>query len=421
MCHDNLNTRQWSRRAFLKGGSMAVFGLTLGGLPPFVVNAANSKHKELIFSKKKTLITIFQRGAMDGLAAVQPINNPFLKANRPRLFIDNDSKDEKLLRLDDEFGLSPYLKPFKSIYDNGQMAIIHGSGIPIENRSHFDMQDFAESGTPGKKSTLDGWLNRAMENTKTTNNQSPFRAVALTPTKPRIFYGNESSLSVERLEDLNFPETLLSEEQLNGIGKEYEQERNERLSNSGKNGIEAVKLLKRIDFDTKSEINYPKSNLGNSLKQIAQLIKAGVGLEIAFAESTGWDTHSRQPTRNGAFARNATDLSNSIAAFWNDIEKFQDDVVVMTMTEFGRTTKENGSLGTDHGRGSCQFLIGNNLKSKTIFNNLKSIDEETSARELPVTTDFRDVCATVLAKHLNIEGSSIFPNYNVNYLDLFRA
>ncbi len=421
MCHDTVKNRQWSRRGFLKGSGLAVFGLTLGGIPSFVAQAATNTFKKNSYVKQKTLVTIFQRGAMDGLAAVQPIENSFLQNARPELFLKAGKGEEKLLDLDGTFGLSPYLSPLINFFESGQMAIVHGSGLPIENRSHFDMQDYTESGTPGKKSTKTGWLNRAMVSSEKKKNTSPFRAVALAPTRPRILYGNESSIAVERLEDLNFRESIISEESLNGIGKAYQYERNLRLSNAGQNGLEAIKLMKSIDLEMKDTINYPHSNLGHSLRQIAQLIKAGVGLEIAFAESIGWDTHSRQPTKNGAFARNATDLSNCIAAFWKDIKQYQDDVVIMTMTEFGRTTKQNGSLGTDHGSGSCQFIIGNNIKGGKILNNLKQINRETCSRELPVTTDFRDVAQTVLNNHLNMSDTSIFPNYDAKNIPLFKV
>ncbi len=421
MCHDTIKHEQWNRRAFLKGSSMAVFGLTLGGIPSFVAQAATQTFETPVFKRKKILVTIFQRGAMDGLAAVQPIENHFLKKVRPNLMLSTLSQEEKLVDLNGNFGLSPYLFSLKPYFNANQMAIIHGSGLPIDNRSHFDMQDFTESGTPGMKSTQTGWLNRALAQTDRATMVSPFKAVAMTPTRPRILYGNESSIAVERLEDLRFRESVITDEQLNGIGHEYNAEQNERLRNAGKNGLEAIKLMKHIDLNTQSAQTYPKSNLGHSLRQIAQLIKANVGLEIAFAESTGWDTHSRQPTKSGAFARNAEDLSKSIAAFWEDLGTFQDDVVVMTMTEFGRTTNQNGSLGTDHGRGSCQFILGNNIDGGKIFNNLKTIDEQTCARELPVTTDFRNVCTTVLKNHLNIDATTIFPEFQPESIPLFRG
>ncbi|WP_019037953.1 DUF1501 domain-containing protein [Psychroflexus tropicus] len=425
MCHDTLKHNNWSRRGFLKGSGMALFGLTLGGLPSFVARAAEQVKEQPLFKRKKTLVTIFQRGAMDGLAAVQPLGNSFLQTSRPDIYFPYSGNGEKIIALNDDYGLNPYLEPLKKLWDDGQMNIVHGMGIPLENRSHFDMQDFMESGTPGKKATKTGWLNRAMQTDLKNNDTSPFRAVAMSPTRPRILYGEQSSITVEKLEDLRFSttadkrESVITDEELNGIGQKYSQVRDERLKNAGKNGLEAIKILKRIELKTDATVAYPKSTLGNSLRQIAQLIKAGVGLEIAFAESTGWDTHSRQATRLGGFARQARDLSASIAAFWEDISNYKDDVVVVTMTEFGRTTRQNGSTGTDHGRGSCQFIIGNEVASNQIFHKLDTINEETCDRELPVTTDFRDVMSTVLSHHLGLDNNSIFPNWRSTQLPIF--
>ncbi|WP_430908129.1 DUF1501 domain-containing protein [Maribacter sp. 2-571] len=419
MCHDTMNEREWSRRGFLKGGSLAVFGITLGGIPPFIAKAATMPLRSNALSRKKTVVTIFQRGAMDGLAAVQPMENTFLKSVRPNLFLDSKNKTEQLLPLVDGYGLNPYLGALKPLFDKGQMNIVHGVGLPIENRSHFDMQDFMESGTPGVKSTSDGWINRSLKR-PVSQNASPFRAVALSPSRPRIFYGNTPTLAVERLQDLRFDQQLVTDEALNGIGEQYKKEQNERFRNAGKNGLEAIKLLRSIDLETPKQTSYPNSTLGSGLQQIAQLIKAQVGLEVAFAESTGWDTHSRQPTKNGAFARNAQDLASAMAAFWEDISTYQDDVVVMTMTEFGRTTRQNGALGTDHGSGSCQFILGNNLDQHYLHHNLKEINEGTCERELPVTTDVRSVFSTVLSEHLNISASGTFPDFVPQQLSLFK-
>ena len=165
--------------------------------------------------------------------------------------------------------------------------------------------------------------------------------------------------------------------------------------------------------------------MGNSLKQIAQLIKADVGLEIGFAESTGWDTHFNQGTSNGIFARNVADLSNSIAAFWTDMgANYQDDVVIMTMTEFGRTVKQNGSGGTDHGRASCNFILGNYLKGGIVHGDVKplAIENLEDGRDVAVTTDFRAVFSEVADKHLLLNNDHLlFPDWKGTHLDLFNT
>ena len=166
---------------------------------------------------------------------------------------------------------------------------------------------------------------------------------------------------------------------------------------------------------------YPKSRLGQSLLQIAFLIQAGVGLMIACAESEGWDTHLRQGRANGLFAQRATDLARSIAAFWRDIEPYQDDVTVLTMTEFGRTVRQNGSGGTDHGHGSCLFALGNAVDGGKVYGELPTLSPESlfEGRDLPVTTDFRAVFSEVAGKVFDIaDDQAIFPGWTGHRLPL---
>ncbi len=197
----------------------------------------------------------------------------------------------------------------------------------------------------------------------------------------------------------------------------YDQTSSSLLNKTGKESFDAVKMLSKADIKNYQPANgatYPNSPLGNSLKQIAQLIKMDVGLEIAFAESGGWDTHFNQGTENGAFARNVADLSNSINALWTDLGSMQDDVTIMTATEFGRTVKQNGSGGTDHGRGSCCFILGNDVNGGKVHGDVKSLAVENLAdgRDLAVTTDFRSIFSEVADKHLLINNdTALFPDW----------
>ena len=199
------------------------------------------------------------------------------------------------------------------------------------------------------------------------------------------------------------------------------------LKETGKESFDAVKMLQKADVRNYIPANnavYPTTPLGNSLKQIAQLIKMDVGLEVAFAESGGWDTHFNQGTRTGVFARNVADLSNSITAFWNDMGAYQDDVTVMTMTEFGRTVKQNGTGGTDHGRASCNFILGNDVNGGLVHGKVKplAIENLEDGRDLAVTTDFRSVFSEVADKHLNINNDKIlFPDWTGNKLGVMRS
>nr|WP_299339581.1 DUF1501 domain-containing protein [Allomuricauda sp.] len=422
MCEEKGN-KHWSRRSFIKTSGLSLFTTTLGGVPSFVAQAATSILEPALFQRKKVLVCIFQRGAMDGISAVQPIDNAFLKKHRPNLvFSATGNASKKLLDLNGAFGLHPELAPLAPYYENGTLAILHGVGSPVANRSHFDAQDFMESGTPGIKGTQSGWLNRAMGSMG--HEATPFKAVSFTPTSPRSFYGENAHIVVQDLSDLSFSVEELQE--LQKLKELYQKENMAELANAGIYNIEAAEMMASLDV-LNQPVNpnsaYPMSPLGLGLKQTAKLIKANAGLEIAFVESNGWDTHSRQNVDYGGFTLRARDLAQSIAAFWEDLGALQDDVVVMTMTEFGRTVLENGSFGTDHGRASCSFILGNSVNGGKIYGSFPELAFENleDNRDLPVTTDFRSYFATVASKHLNInETSVLFPDWDGEFLELFR-
>jgi uncharacterized protein (DUF1501 family) len=413
-----------SRRGFLKGGGLALIGVGLsGGVPAFALNAALSKKQMGPYKKTKTLVCIFQRGAMDGLMAVTPFTDNNLMAARPNLFMTAASglpgTNAPLINLDGRFGLHPGFKSFEPLYRDGRLAIVHGIGSPNNTRSHFDAQDYMESGTPFNKGTSSGWLNRAA-GLILHNQVTPFQAVSLTSALPRSFYGDTPCIAINNLQDfalqlrgnpLNIQSASTSFEDL------YDQTTPGLLQQAGKESFDAIKLLKQSDIKNYQPANqavYPSSALGNALKQIAQLIKMDVGLEVAFAEHGGWDTHFNQGTATGIFANNAADLSNSISAFWMDIGAYQDEVVVMTMTEFGRTVHQNGTGGTDHGRASCNFILGNKVRGGKVHGDMLALAVENleDGRDLAVTTDFRSVFSEVADSHLGIHNDQVlFPDW----------
>ena len=405
-----------SRRAFLKAGGLALFGVGIGGVPSFVARAAGQSKNLLPYKKNNVLVCIFQRGAMDGLMAVTPFTDPFLKASRPTLFMDA-SANGSLIDLDGKFGLHPSFGAFSNLFDNKQLAIVHGMGSPNNTRSHFDAQDYMESGTPFNKGTASGWLNRAVG--LLGHDASPFQAVSLTSSLPRSFYGDNPSLAINNLADFSIAKGAKGMNMAAQSFEElYDQTTQDLLRETSKESFDAIKMLQKTDVKNYKPANnaaYPTSPLGNALKQIAQLIKMDVGLEVAFAESGGWDTHFNQGTDKGVFARNAADLSNSMAAFWADIGTLQDLVTVMTMTEFGRTVKQNGTGGTDHGRGSCMFILGNDVKGGKVHGivNPLSIENLEDGRDLAVTTDFRSIFSEVADQHLKLsDDKRLFPDWN---------
>lgn len=409
-----------SRKAFLKQAGLALFSIGVGGVPAFLATAAGSDKQFRPYKKKKVLVFIFQRGAMDGLMAVTPFTDNFLKQARPTLFMDaaKATEGKSLIDLDGRFGLHPSMAAFENLFKEKRLAIVHGMGSPNNSRSHFDAQDYMESGTPFNKGTTSGWLNRAVG--LMGHDATPFRAVSMTSALPRSFYGDNEAMAISNLQDFAI--------QLNGnpmganvaaksFEEIYDQTTSSLLSKTSKESFDAIKMLQKTDvknYQPTVGAVYPNSPLGKSLKQIAQLIKMDVGMEVAFAESGGWDTHFNQGTENGVFARNVADLSNSIAAFWKDIAPMQDDIAIMTTTEFGRTVKQNGTGGTDHGRASCAFILGNDVNGGKVHADMKPLSVENLAdgRDLAVTTDFRSIFSEVADKHLNLnDDKKLFPDW----------
>lgn len=419
-----------SRRGFLKSGGLALFGIGMGGVPTFIARAANGNKIVSPYKRKKILVCIFQRGAMDGLMAVTPFTDDYLKAARPTLFMSaaKNGKTKPVIDLDGHFGLHPAMSAFEPLYREKRLAIVHGIGSPNNTRSHFDAQDYMESGTPFNKGTSSGWLNRAVG--LMGHDATPFRAVSLTSAVPRSLYGDNPAVAISNLQDFAIQlrgNPLGANMAAKSFEDLYDQTSSRLLKQTGKESFDAIKMLRKADtknYTPASGAVYPATALGKALQQIAQLIKMDVGIEVAFAESGGWDTHFNQGTELGVFARNATDLSNSITAFWTDMGAYQDDITLMTMTEFGRTVKQNGTGGTDHGRASCNFILGNDVNGGQVHGTVQplSVENLEDGRDLAVTTDFRNVFREVADKHLQLRNNQVlFPDWKGNNIGVMHA
>ncbi|GAC1527227.1 MAG: DUF1501 domain-containing protein [Sediminibacterium sp.] len=417
-----------NRRAFMRSGALALFAAGIGGVPTFIARAAGSRKMAPPYKKNKVLVCIFQRGAMDGLMAVSPYTDPNLKILRPTLYMSPAQTEGKQFDLDGHFGLHPSLDGLIPFFTEERMAIVHGVGSPNNTRSHFDAQDYMESGTPFSKGTASGWLNRVVG--LMGHDATPFRAVSITSALPRSLYGDNEALAISNLQDFaiqmrgNPVATNMAAQSFEQL---YDQTSSEILNRTGKESFDAMKMLNTNNlknYQPAAGVVYPVSPLGNSLKQIATLIKMEVGLEVAFAESGGWDTHYNQGTVNGALARNLKDFGDSIAAFWKDLAVHQDDVTVMTMTEFGRTAFQNGTGGTDHGRASCLFVLGNDVQGGKVYHNITSLAKQDleDGRDLPVSTDFRSVFSAVADRHLKInDDQTLFPAWEGTGIGIMKA
>lgn len=410
------------RRYFLRSGGIALASLGLmSAAPEFLHQFASAQAAKNSFGKKKTLIAIFQRGAVDGLNMVVPHGEDEYYSLRRNIAIQPPKKNNGAIDLDGFFGLHPSLSPFEKIWNDKRLAIINSVGSPDNTRSHFDAQDYMESGTPGVKSTRDGWINRLLLEDQ-TNNDSPFRAVSMAQQIPRSMFGRAPSIAMTNLADFSIKAGNYSNAVQGGFEGIWHEKLNDGLGDTGKETFEAVNFLKRANPAKLKPDNgavYPNSPFGRSLMQIAQLIKAGVGLEVAFTDSPGlnWDTHANQGGAQGQMANLLRDFGAAISALTIDLGKTMDDVVILTMSEFGRTVRQNGTGGTDHGHGNAMFVIGNSVKGGKVYGDWKGLKAGAlnEGRDLAVTTDFRDVFGEVASKHLGTgDLKKVFPGYDSN-------
>jgi len=415
-----------NRRFFLKSGSVALasVGMSLSA-PTFLERVVLGQARSN--GKRKTLIAIFQRGAVDGLNVVVPFGESNYYSARPSIAIPKPQSGnaEAAIDLDGFFGLHPSLSSFKPLWDSKRLAIVHASGSPDNTRSHFDAQDYMESATPGVKSTSDGWLNRYLQS-KSDPDKSLFRAVSMTKTMPRVLQGHAAAVAMSNLSDFAIRAGRSSADLQGGFEAIYARE-NDSLAGMGRETFEAVNYLKKVNpaqYQPENGAQYPRNPFGNSLLQIAQLIKAGVGLEVAFTDIGGWDTHVNQGNARGQLGNLLQQFSAGIAALHQDLGQRMDDVIVLTMSEFGRTVRENGNRGTDHGHANAMFVLGNGVRGGKVYGQwpgLKS-DQLYEGRDLALTTDFRDVFGEIATRHLgSTDVKSVFPGYSLSHFKGFLS
>ncbi|MBI1846365.1 MAG: DUF1501 domain-containing protein [Candidatus Rokubacteria bacterium] len=398
-----------TRRTFVKGGACAL--VALGSAPRFLLRAAAAAE-----GQRKVLVAIFQRGAVDGLSMVAPYGDRSYATGRPGIAIQapRRGESERSVDLDGFFALHPALAPLMPLWENRSLAVVHACGSPDTTRSHFDAQDYMETGTPGVKSTPDGWLARAVKALPARG--SAFRAVALGPSLPRCLRGEIGAVAMQNVADFDVrPGPNAAARQ--GFESMYEQGVRDLLYGTGRETFEAVKLLKSAGVARIAPQNgaeYPNGRLGQSLRQIAQLIRGDVGVEVAFADVGGWDTHVGQGNEKGQLANRLTDLGAAIAAFSRDLGDRMADVVVLTMSEFGRTVAENGNRGTDHGHATAMLVLGGNVHGGKVYGRWPGLAREQlfEGRDVAVTTDFRALFGEVASRHLGVaSAASLFPGW----------
>jgi uncharacterized protein (DUF1501 family) len=407
------------RRFFLKSGGLALASVGLvGSAPSFLRRVVEAQGVSAApHGRRKTLITIFQRGAVDGLNMVVPHGERAYYELRPQIAIAQPGRAEAAVDLDGFFGLHPSMSPLKRLWDEKRLAIVHAVGSPDNTRSHFDAQDYMESATPGVKSTQDGWLNRYMQ-ARPDAQATPFRAISMTQNLPRSMQGRAAAVAMRNLSDFQIRAGAYTPGVQGGFEGLYEQGVNDVLRGTGKETFEAVNFLKRVNpaqYRPENGAQYPNGEFGRALVQLAQLIKAGVGLEVAFTDVGGWDTHRGQGGARGQLANLLGQFAQGIGALVTDLGPARmQDVVVLTMSEFGRTVRQNGTQGTDHGHANAMFVIGGAVRGGKIYGRWPGLKDEQlhEGRDLALTTDFRDVFGEVTARHLGaVELKRVFPGY----------
>lgn len=441
-----------TRRIFLKSGALALasVGFIPGAGPSFLRASAFAAEPDRAHAGtggRKILVCVFLRGAMDGLSVVVPHGDPSYYSLRQvsagGIALARTGPGS-VIDLDGHFGLHPALAPLKPIFDQGFLAPIQAVGSPNATRSHFDAQDYMESAVPGDKSVHTGWLARvsaACPEDQRNATTSQIKTVSMTSQLPRSLDGDQDALAIADLSSFGVGKGLdgmvrprvakrgagtggmdagvANAGASQGFEALYAGAVGDVLHGAGQETFDALKMLKGLDparYTPANRANYGRGTLGNSLKQIAQLIKGDVGLEIAFAEMGGWDTHVGQGAAQGRLARNLDELGSALAGFWTDLGDKMSDVVVLTMSEFGRTARQNGDGGTDHGHGTCFLAMGGNVKGGQVLGDWPGLAPEQlyENRDLAVTTDFRRVFGELASSHLGIhELNTIFPGYSV--------
>lgn len=434
-----MNTPQISRRFFVKQGALAFAAIGAGALfgPDFLRSSVLAAETRKGGGGRRVLVCLFQRGAADGLSMVVPYGDKDYYKLRSDIALAAPTQKAGaagVLDLDGRFGLHPALKPLHALYGAGEMAVLHACGNPNATRSHFEAQDLMESGAGSDKNLATGWLNRLIGCCpEDAAHHSALRAVAMAGQMPRSLQGREEALAIADLERFGVksggaatPVPSMGEGMSSGrVGAAkgfediYESAVGDALHGAGRESFAAMDLLKKVDPKRYTPANgaaYPNGAFGKSLRQVAQLIKADVGLEIAFVEIGGWDTHANQGAANGALATRLTELSGGLAALHKDLGSKMSDVLVLTMSEFGRTARQNGNRGTDHGHGTAFFALGGGVRGGRVLGDWPGLSTEKlfEGRDLAITTDYRDFFAEACVRHMGVaetELGKVFPGH----------
>jgi uncharacterized protein (DUF1501 family) len=397
------------RRDFLNSLALGA-GLVL----PLGANAWAATTTAAVPTRQK-LVVVMLRGAVDGLNVVAPVGDPNYRVLRPTIGLEAAGMDGGVLDLDGYFGLHPALAPLMPYWEKKQLAFVHASGSPDDTRSHFDAQDYMESATPGRKGTPDGWLNRLVANLPGAS--TPSRLLSVGPIMPRAVSGPAAAMNLPNGAAATRPDLLDRPNMASAFDALYAgHERFGRAYQDGRNAHREV-----MEASMKNEMNAadggaPLPNgFPDDAARLATLMRNDARFQLAFVALGGWDTHANQGAASGQLANRLAPLGQGLAVLAQRLGPMFEDTTIVVMSEFGRTARQNGNGGTDHGHGNAMWVLGGPVAGGKVHADWKGVGDAAlnEGRDLPVTTDFRLVLAQVAERHLRLSDkqlSTVFPH-----------
>ncbi|BAY16824.1 twin-arginine translocation pathway signal [Nostoc sp. HK-01] len=397
------------RRDFLiQAGLFSTTAIASVSCDTWVVHSATNK------SDRQRLIVILMRGGADGLNIVVPYTEPAYYQARPKIALAKPGQEKGVFDLDGHFGLHPALAPIMPLWQQGNLAFVHAAGSPDPSRSHFDAQFYMEIGIPGNQRISEGWMNRLLG---AISNKTPIQAVSLGSTKPRILNGLMPVANIGSGRNADKPISLDRPK----VGAAFDRlySGNDVLSQTYHQGrVARAALMNDFAQEMKMANNgapSPDVFVGDA-QRLGKLMAKDPKIELGFMSLGGWDTHINQGSDRGYLAKSLGSLGKGLAALVQNLGPAYQNTVILVMSEFGRTLRENGNGGTDHGHGNVMWVLGGKVRGGKVYGEWPGLDTAAlyEKRDLAVTTDFRDVISDVLAQHLSVNDtqlSKVFPSY----------
>jgi uncharacterized protein (DUF1501 family) len=405
-----------NRRDFMQ--ALALGG---SGLIPLGQNAWAAAAADASVTRRKLLVVML-RGAVDGLNVVAPYADANYARLRPTIALARPGQDNGAIDLDGYFGLHPALASLRDLWLERKLAFVHAAGSPDATRSHFDAQDYLESGTPGRKSTQDGWLNRLLG--VMPGPAVPTRALSVGPVMPRILTGHAAATNIASGAAATKP-TLLDRPQVASAFDQLYQGQ-DKVASAYRQAQSAHKeMMSSLDQEMQAaDGGAPLPNgFPDDAARLARLMRNDARIQFAFMALGGWDTHANQGAGAGQLANRLLPLGQGLATLAQRLGPLFDDTTIVVMSEFGRTVRQNGNNGTDHGHGNVMWLLGGNVAGGKVYGDWQGLDDARlyEGRDVPVTTDFRSVLAHIAERHLRLSDKQLLQVFPAMPAQVFNA